>query len=310
MHKVALAMVAAVLLATVALAQAPAREPVREGNIERLVLDDGADVDAAAWTPAEATVNVDKKHVKHGDTALRFHVDVNWSTGEKAYPIGWPRMNRKWPEAVQDWSQYDFFEFSVFVESSRKTLPKTPMGMTLYDQTGKKNYSRSLTDLQLGQWTDYRIPVAELKRSLPCTGMQVHISESEYKDGDVLDFWIDNISLTRYLQPTLTASTLPEQTITSASRYLMADLNLMGVKPGQSAAVTWQAAISGEGTAPRKIAATGKLTAQAGKQRYYLTLPSQGLLPGAYEVTFKTGTEGPKPFSLIVVPSPWQEGSK
>lgn len=304
MHRMAMALAGALLIATAAVAQAPAREPVREGNIERLVLDDGADFDAAAWSPAEATVSVDKKHAKRGDTAIRFHVDVNWSTGEKAYPIGWPRMNRTWPEAVQDWSQYDFFEFSIFVESTRKTLPATPMGMTLYDQTGKKNYSRSLTDLQIGQWTDYRIPVADLVRSLPCTGMQFHISESEYKDGDVLDFWIDNISLTRYSQPTLAASTLPEQAITTGTRYLMADLNLMGVKPGASADVTWRIAVGG------KSAATGKLTAQAGKHRYYLTLPPQGLTPGAYDVAFKAGGEGPSPFRLFVVPSPWQEGSK
>lgn len=304
MHRLALALTMVVLVATTALAQAPAREPVREGNMERLVLDDGADFDAAAWSPAEATVTVDKKHVKHGDTALHFHVDVNWSTGEKAYPIGWPRMNRKWPEAVQDWSGYDFFEFSIYVESNRKTLPATPMGMTLYDKTGKKNYSRSLTDLQLGQWMDYRIPIAELTRSLPCTGMQFHISESEYRDGDVLDFWIDNISVTRFTQPTLAASTLPEQTITSGTRYLMADLNLMGVKPGASADVTWRIAVD------KKSAATGKLTAQAGKHRYYLTLPPGGLVPGMYDVSFKAGAEGPTPFHLIVVPSPWQEGSK
>lgn len=310
MHKMALAMVTVALLAAVALttggalAQTPAREPVREGNIERLVLDDGADFDAAAWTPAEGVVTVDKKHVKRGDTSLRLHIDVNWSTGEKAYPIGWPRMNRKWPEAVQDWSGYDYFEFSIFVESSRTTLPATPMGMTLYDQTGKKNYSRSLTDLRLGEWTDYRIPVADLMRSIPCTGMQFHISESEYKDGDVLDFWIDNVSLTRFTQPTLAASTLPEQAITKGTRYLTADLNLMGVKTGDSASVTWRITANG------KSAATGKLTAQAGKHRYYLTLPPKGLGPGVYDVGFKAGTEGLNPFRLVVVPSPWQEESK
>ena len=304
MPRIVLAVVVALLMAAAALAQAPVREPVREGNIERLILDDGADGDAATWTPAEVTVTVDNKRAKHGTTSLRLHIDVNWSTGEKAYPIGWPRMSRKWPEAVQDWSQYDFFEFSIYTESSRTKLPAVPMGMTLYDATGKRNYTRQLADLQLGQWVDYRLPVAELTRSLPCTGMQLYISESDYKDGDVLDFWIDNISLTRYTAPTVAASALAEGAITTATRYLTVDLNLMGVRPGQTGAVTWQIATGG------KNAATGKLTALAGKRRYYLTLPDKGLPPGVYDVTLKAGSDTPTPFRVLVAPSPWQEGSK
>lgn len=303
MRRIVLAGVAALLLATAALAQAPVREPVREGNLERLMLDDGIDADAATWTPAEVVVTVDNKRAKSGTTSLRLHIDVNWSTGEKAYPIGWPRMNRKWPEAVQDWSQYDYFEFSIYTESSRTKLPPVPMGMTLYDKTGKKTYTRSMSDLQLGQWVDYRLPIAELTRSIPCTGIQFYISESDYKDGDVLDFWIDNISLTRYTTPTVAASALPERTVTAGGKYLIADLNLMGVREGQTGEVNWQI---GAG----KTALTGKLTALAGKYRYYLPLPDKGLSPGAYDVTFKCGAETPTPYRIVVVPSPWQEASK
>jgi hypothetical protein len=84
------------LALTAVLAQAPVREPVREGPIERLMLDDGLDTDAALWVPAEAVLTVDNKHAKHGDTSLRLHIDVNWETGETNYPIGWPRMYRNW----------------------------------------------------------------------------------------------------------------------------------------------------------------------------------------------------------------------
>jgi hypothetical protein len=133
--------------------------------------------------------------------------------------------------------------------------------------------------------------------------MQLYISESDYKDGDVLDFWIDNASLTRYTAPTVAASGLPEKTITGGTRYLMADLNLMGVREGQTGDVTWQI-----GTG--KTALTGKVTALAGKHRYYLALPDKGLAPGGYDVTFKCGSETPTPFRIVVVPSPWQEASK
>lgn len=301
MYRVLVALAATLVVAAAAWAQPPVREPVREGNMERLVLDDGLDADAATWVPAECSITVDNKRAKHGDTSLRMHIDVNWETGEKAYPIGWPRANRTWPEAVQDWSQYDFFEFSIYVESSRDKLPATPMGMTLYDKDKKKNYSRSLTDLPLGQWMDYRIPVADLKRTIPCTGIQFHISESEYKHGDVLDFWIDNISVTRFTEPTISASKLAEEAITTGSRYVTVDLNLMGVKADQTAEVVWQLATAGKSTA------TGKITALPGKNRYYLTLPPKGLALGLYDLTLKCGGNAPTKFSLIVTPSPWEE---
>ena len=102
----------------------------------------------------------------------------------------------------------------------------------------------------------------------------------------------------------MAASALAEGAITTATRYLTVDLNLMGVRPGQTGAVTWQIATGG------KNAATGKLTALAGKRRYYLTLPDKGLPPGVYDVTLKCGGDTPTPFRVLVAPSPWQEGSK
>lgn len=305
MRRLLAALAAALVVVSTALAQAPAREPVREGSLERLMLDDGAEADAATWNPAEASVAVDKKHARHGDTALRLHIDVNWQTGEKAYPIGWPRMNRKWPDAACDWSRYDYFEFSVYTESSRTTLPKSPLGINIYDATGKKGYTRDLSDLQLGQWVDYRLPVAELNSVIPSSGMQFYISESQYRDGDVLDFWIDNISLSRHTQPTVAASTLAEQAITTTTPYLTVDLNLMGVRGEQKADVTWQIARAGG-----RSVASGKLNLGGGKGRVYLTLPPKGLTTGVYDVTLKAGTDTPTPFKLLVAPSPWQEVRK
>lgn len=282
----------------------PLAPPVKEGNIERWVIDDGLDRDAAAWAPAEGVVAVDTKRAKRGTTSLRFHVDVNWETGEAKYPVGWPRMNRKVPPEAQDWSSWDYLEFSIYVESSRKSLPTVPMGLGIYSGGGKADYNRSLTELQLGKWTDYRLPLSALPSLKTRTGMQFHIAEANYRHGDVLDFWIDNISLVRYVAPTLTASRLAESVIFSDARYVLVDLDVMGVKPGTTADVTW--ALSSRG----KTVSEGLLQVGRGLNTVGLPLPQKPLAAGDYELAVRTQGDSPPPFALRVVSSPWQEGSK
>lgn len=281
-------------------AEAPARQPVREGPVERLVLDGGLPADAAAWSPAESTVTPDRKHTRRGESALLFHVAVNWETGEPKYPIGWPRMSRPWPQAVQDWSAYDYLELSIYVESSRPSLPVTPMGMSLRGKDGRDRYNRSLTELKRNQWTDYRIPIHDLPTPT-CTGMQVHISESEYKHLDKLDFWIDTISLVRYVQPTVAASRLAEQALLADSQYLTVQLAVMGIRPGEKAAVGWAIASKG------RTAAKGTVSVPRGRNTVHLPLPSGGLRPGDYEVTLQCSGENPPPFPLRVTSSPFAE---
>jgi hypothetical protein len=291
------------LALTIACAQPPVRDPVREGSLERLVLDDGADTDAALWAPAEAVLTVDKKHAKRGDAALRLHIDVNWETGEKNYPVGWPRMYRNWPDKPQDWTKYDYLDFSIFTESSRPKLPINPLGFILKGEKGRNILTRELTELRPGEWTDYRLPLAALPDLPTITGFGFYISESNYKHGDVLDFWIDNISLVRVAEPTAAGSALPEKCLAGDAGYLPLNLSLMGVAPDQRLDVVWQLR---RGDASF---ATGKLTAGRGLTRVYLAPLSLYLKPGDYELALKVGNET-LAYPLKVVRSAWQEASK
>ncbi|MDD4869676.1 MAG: hypothetical protein PHR77_03880, partial [Kiritimatiellae bacterium] len=54
-----------------------------------------------------------------------------------------------------------------------------------------------LKQLTIGKWIDFKIPLNELTNRAHCTEIGFHLSESEYKDGDVVDFWISQIVLTR-----------------------------------------------------------------------------------------------------------------
>lgn len=286
----------------VSYAQPTVIQPVREGNMERLVLDDGVEAEAAAWAVAEATVTVDKKHARRGDTALRFHIEVNWETGEKNYPIGWPRMSRDWPEAVQNWRAYDFLEFSIFAESSRPQLPNEPLGLILKGAQKQNIFTRSLSELRLGEWTDYRIPLADIIGAETMTGIQFYISESNYKHGDVLDFWIDHISLVRYVEPSLASSCVPERALFADAGYVAVDLSVLGLIEDQQAEISWELRLRG-----RSVAA-GKLKSSRGKSRVYVPLPLN-LEAGNYELGLKIGQEALF-FPVKLIFSPWQEAAK
>ncbi len=94
------------------------------------------------------------------------------------------------------WTEYEFLEFSIFTESSRTNLPNVPLGVSIYMPDRKNSFNRQLKELKTGQWTDFKIPLKELSDPAQCSEMQFSLSESEYKDGDVVDFWIDGMILT------------------------------------------------------------------------------------------------------------------
>ena len=94
------------------------------------------------------------------------------------------------------WTEYEFLEFSIFTESSRTNLPNVPVSLSIYMPDRQHSFGRSLKELKIGQWIDFKIPLKDLSDPAQCAEMQFSLSESEYKDGDVVDFWIDGMALT------------------------------------------------------------------------------------------------------------------
>ncbi len=272
-----------------------------EAFLEKRVVDDGSAESAKKWSAAEATCTSDTKHSKSGRNVLHLHIDVDWKTGEKKYPIGWPRITRQMPKDMQDWGGYDYFQFSIFVESSRTNLPATPLGISLYLPDKPRTFHKQLSELQIGKWTDFRIPLQEISGTNPCTGMQFHISESDYKDGDVLDFWIDGIELARYVKPFIAEARIVEQAVMSDSRSLEIEVALFGLKDKPPADAECMIASGG------KTEFKGVLSLSQGRNRYSLPL-SERLAQGSFEVSISHGGRTVRAGNLRVIPSPFQGG--
>ena len=272
--------------------------------LEKRVVDDGSVESVAKWSVAEAVCTSDVRHSKSGGNVLHLHIDVDWKAGEKKYPIGWPRITKQMPKDRQNWSDYDYFQFSVFVESSRTNLPATPLGLSLYLPDRPRTFHKQLSELQIGKWTDFRIPLQDIAGTNLCTGMQFHISESDYRDGDVLDFWMDKVELARYVKPFIAEAGLVEQVIMSGSKYLEIEVAMFGMKdrPATSAECLIK---SGAG-----VAFKGTIPLFQGKRKYALPLPEGGLDKGSFDVSISYGGRIVKAGVLRVIASPYKGGAE
>ncbi|MGD8239689.1 MAG: hypothetical protein PVH68_14110 [Armatimonadota bacterium] len=283
-----------------------AQQLVREGAMAKLVLDGGEDV--SAWAVAEATVTADPAHVKHGKTALRLAIPVDHHAGQPDYPIGWPRTNRPFGEPwQQDWSDFEFFSFWIYCATSRDALPREPLGLILYTPDKPRAYNRSLTELKKDEWVHIVIPLNQIPRHDNVTRIQFYIAESRYRDGDTLDFYVDDIALTRYAEPTIDAFAVGQRAIWADARWLPATFRMLGINAEQTAVAEFQVR-RGD-----RIVATATRTVARGEQRVWIDLGRRPLPAGSCEVAARLqggDARGWVTAPVRVVASPWQEAGK
>lgn len=225
------ARIAAALLAATVWPAAWAAEPERSDlPKERLALDDQETV--ANWyngSPEETILSASDRHTKQGKFALKFANVVDHTKGEKNYPVGWPRAGMELSKRkLSDWSDYDFFECWIYVESSRSSLPQTPLGIGFYHSGHRRTTSFRLKQVKLGQWTHIVIPVTDLATTDDVQRVQWNISESDYKHGDSIDFYIDDVVLTRLVHPVIAECHVARKVLYATEGSVTAHYRLMG----------------------------------------------------------------------------------
>jgi hypothetical protein len=213
-------------------AERPYGRGLTAANQERLVIDDMESI--AAWTtdtPVETTLSASERYVKEGRHSLKFGNVVDYTRGEKNYPIGWPRMRKNLAKIhCTDWSGYDFFECWIYCDTSRGALPGTPLGLGFsHTSSGPRRASSfPLKEVRKDQWVKIVIPIARLLDPQDVQSVQFNISESDYKHGDRVDFYIDDMVLTRYVEPTIAALATDRRVLLGNDRQITALYTLMG----------------------------------------------------------------------------------
>lgn len=232
LHCVGLLVLSLSLAELAAAGEQPYGKALTEANKERLVLDDMEDV--SGWdngSPVETTLSRSDAHAKQGHFALKFANLVDHTKGEKNYPIGWPRTGKNLAKLkMTDWSDYDFFECWIFVETSRAALPGNPLSIGFYHGGHKHSSGMPLKQVCKDAWTKIVIPVADLKDAKDVRRVQFSISESEYKHGDHVDFYIDDVVLTRFVQPAIAELSVQRKLLYTNASAVAATYKLVGRK--------------------------------------------------------------------------------
>jgi len=294
-----LSLAAYLLSLLIAALWANAAEAPQDEMQERILI--GPD-SAKRWAPAESTIETSNTRSRGKQPALHWHITVDHFAGEPNYPIVWPRIGYMFREASErDWTDWDYLQMWVYTETNRSALPREPAGLSIQSPDKEGAYNRALTELKKGQWMQIRIPLKLLGRRQDVRLIQLHISESNYRHQDQLDFYLDEIALLRYARPTLIDFAAETAVMFADARQIPVRFELAGVKTGDSAEVTCELR---EG---RRVMATTAVKAMRGPQRLALDLTKAKLRAGDYEVVGRVaGGSATGSVRVRVVESPWQ----
>jgi hypothetical protein len=271
-----------------------------DGAMEKLAL--VSTNDRKTWSAAECTVEPSTTRTKVAPSSWRWQVDVDHFTGEPKYPIGWPRIGHAIPAGpLRDWSEWDFLHMWIYVETSRETLPTTPAGLGVQAPDRANMYERNLGELKKDQWVEINIPMTQIARHDDVRQIQFHIAEANYRHGDRLVFYLNDLALMRHAEPTVFDLAAENAVIFSDTKRLPVRFQLLGVKAGDRVDVACELLRDG------KTAARASSEAGRGAHRLVLELGQPTLAPGNYEVRARIGGRPQvATTSVRVVESPWK----
>lgn len=283
-----------------ALPELVAQEIVREGVMEKLPLLPAAG--AKTWSPAECTVEPSTAHVKTAGTSWRWHVSVDHFAGEAKYPIGWPRTGHAIAAGpLRDWSGWDYLRMWIYTETSRAALPREVAGIGLHTPGKSDGFNRPLNELRKSEWVEIQIPLSQIPRHHDVRHLQFHIAESNYQHGDQIDFYLNDVSLLRYVSPTLVHFGAENAVLFADAQHIPVTFQLAGVTAGERVEVVCELRRNGRPVAQITTPAT------RGTQRVVLDCGPDVLPVGDYELTAViAGRSQPETAKVRVVESPWK----
>jgi len=276
-------------------------EPGVEGKLEILHLDGLAD--PARWGPAECAVKASETLRAEGRPTLHFHIPVDHHGGEKNYPIGWPRMylELKKPDETS-WAEFERFEFLIHAAMSRRAPPRKVLNLQIHCPDKQNALHRNLEEIRLGQWVRVSLPIRSINGVEQVARLGFNISESDYRDGDVLDFCIGGFRLARAAEFGLASLRVTAPVVYRDRPRLSVEVEAVG-PPGEVARGLPLAVYRDKRLVHRET-----LPVRRGVQTLGLTLGKAKLEVGRYTlVAFDEAPEQRVEAVFRVVESPWEE---
>jgi hypothetical protein len=167
----------------------------------------------------EGKITLKETNEKNEAQSLLWNVKVDYSKGEKGYPIGWPIINCFYHPGL-DFTRYNYLKYRIKTNSNRdeNADDKTLLGFTMRSD---KMYEKTK---DIGGVQNVWIPIVfDLQEMIKETArgdkpwkkvdmLQLYIAEKDYKDKTKISFEIGTLQLIRIKNPVISeiqnASTL------------------------------------------------------------------------------------------------------
>jgi len=234
---------------------------------------DGLD-DPKRWAPDECETSA-SPHTVWQHPALRLRIPVDFSAGEKQYPIGWPRMYLNLTADEQDWDGYDRFEFQLFTETARTSLPKRPLILHLYNGQGQRKLI-TLDLAAIGAWKTFSLNLSDLGMPGHIARLGFNINESDYADKDVIDFHLGGFRLARATVAQVTSLVAVTPALFCHDRVLAVELVTEGPPEKLKAGIPVQLR-SGD-----RVVLACSMSVARGRQTLFIPLNTAKLEPGPH----------------------------
>ena len=284
-------------------AQAPERT-TEEGPNEIVWLDRLCE--AENWNPVEeCRTRPSTLECPWGGKVMQLYFEVDHHTGEKKYPIGWPRAHLNPLGWERNWQAWDRFECMVLARTSRDKLPKR--ALTLEFGEVRPVYNPSLEFAELDRWILISMPVAEIMKQSPIlkggiTRLRFVVSESSYSHGDVLEFHVGGFRLVRSLVCEITELAAATPVIYAGQPFVKLNITVVGPPADVKRGVPFTIR-TGDRVVRREMLPLGR-----GQQLFECDISELALAPGDYKlVVFETDDARRKSVSLRVVEEPWKQ---
>ncbi|MCC7495249.1 MAG: hypothetical protein IT204_23070 [Fimbriimonadaceae bacterium] len=232
--------------------------------------------DAKLWYAAECSVsNAAPPGQPELTKAIHLAIPVDHTAGEPQYPIGWPRGGIA-PAPAADWSGYDWLRFRAYCTSNREKLPHGGLGLILSMPDRGTEFHLPVPLVKDG-WCSVEVPIERLSNSRQIARLQFNISESQWAHGDRLDVWFADLQLVKVTAPAVLALRSLERVLSSDAGYVVLELQVAGLPPGELLPARLVARSAG-----KEVAAVA-LQVRRGLQRLTVKVPP--LPPGELTLT-------------------------
>lgn len=255
--------------------------------------------DPQRWEPSECETTLSSR-TAWDLSVVQMHIPVDFHAGEKAYPIGWPRMYLTLKPEEQGWQDYDRLEFQIYTESSRTTLPKRPLMFHLYNSQGQKKLI-PLETASVGKCSTFTLNISDIGVAGEIIKLGFNINEADYADKDVIDFHIGGFRLARATVAQVTGIKPAAPAIFCDSRVLPVEIVVEGPPEKLTAGIPLQLQCGNQ------TALTKTLPVIRGRQILYLPLADAKLEPGSYAlIAFPDEPTLRKEAAVTITSSPWE----